>query len=106
MNGKSGAGAGDAVSGTKIGHSFTHSDDRSGTAVAGILRLIETAAHGLNRRIDSVATNFGDDLTNQVGTGSALFCSRLLRANSAEARSVPADTTDAAIRTSTHPGRS
>src|SRR5215472_1310955 len=46
-------------------------------------------------------------MTSRTRSGrDCAFWIRLLRANSAEARSVPADTTDAAMRTSTQPGSS
>src|SRR5580692_36182 len=62
MNGKSCARTGDALPGLQIDNAFADSDHRPRAAVARTLRLVETAAHRLNRRKDSVSLHFTDDL--------------------------------------------
>ena len=98
-------GAGHAIARLNIGNAFADRKHRASAAVTGTLRLIQTAADRLHRGQNPVPLNFADDFAHQIGTRSG-FLEQVLPRKFDEARSVPAETTDAAMRTSTHPGRS
>ena len=70
---KSCAGAGDAVARLQIGDSLAGRNHGSRAAVSGSLWLIETAAHGLHCRQNTVALNLADDLPDQIRTGPRLL---------------------------------
>jgi hypothetical protein len=64
VHSESGSGAGDAVAGLKVNDALADPNDRTRAAVAGALGLVETAAHRLNRRNDSIALDFADHVAN------------------------------------------
>ena len=97
-----GSGAGDAIAGAYIGDAFSYGDDRSGATIARGARLIHSAADGADGRGHTIPAHLVPDFSNKIGPLLA-FCRRFLRAKSDEARSVPTETREAAVRTKTQP---
>jgi hypothetical protein len=100
------AGARDAVTHADVGDSIAHRNHVSGAAVADRLRLVQTRAHRL-QIVEARPSRRSLASTSRTRSGRAFaLASKPLLANSADARSVPAETREATTRTSTQPGSS
>ena len=72
MHGISGSSAGHAISTRKINNAFAHCNHGPCTAVAETRRLIEPAAHRLNRREQSITLHLADDFPHEIRPRTAL----------------------------------